>query len=531
MSEEPRDKRPYTQRFKIPKGAEDKMSAEEAELKKLEEDEARLKNEVELPFLYGWKWYKWARAFFDSANKINLLCAANQISKSSTQIRRCIDHATNQKLWPSLWQRSPTQFWYLYPTKSQVNAEFETKWKIFLPRGAMEHDEYYGWKVERKSGDILAIHFNSGVHVYFKTYAQDAQALQSGTCDELFCDEELPVELYEELMFRLSATDGYFNMVFTATLGQDYWRRAMEPDDEEEENLPQAFKQTVSLYEAMEYDDGTPSHWTLERIKAIEARCSTSLEVLKRVFGKFIVVGGRKYEAFDIKRHFKPKPVGYLFPKGWLIYAGADVGGGGGGEGHPSALCYVAVKPDFKQGRVFLGWRGDTETTTAGDVVNKHVELSKENKLANFSGRHYDWGSKDFGEIATRMGHPFAKAEKSHEIGEDVINTLFKNDMVFIYDDPELRKLGAELATLKKSTNKRTAKDDFADAFRYCVTKIPWDWTVISEPIAPDENPEDKLTDMQRQVRDRRKEMDLGDKNEKDRIEAEFDEWNEAYGD
>jgi len=63
-----------------------------------------------LPHLYSWPWYPWARAFFESRNKINLLCAANQISKSSTQIRKCIHWATATELWPSLWKTTPRQF-------------------------------------------------------------------------------------------------------------------------------------------------------------------------------------------------------------------------------------------------------------------------------------------------------------------------------------------------------------------------------------------------------------------------------------
>jgi len=67
---------------------------------------------------------------------------------------------------------TPTQFWYLYPTSTQVNIEFETKWKQFLPKGEYKNDPIYGWHEEKKDGNIIAIHFNSGVHLYFKTYAQ-----------------------------------------------------------------------------------------------------------------------------------------------------------------------------------------------------------------------------------------------------------------------------------------------------------------------------------------------------------------------
>ena len=479
-----------------------------------------------LPFLYGWPWYRWARTFFESANKEgNFLCAANQISKSSTQIRKAIHWATDTNLWPDLWLRKPSQFWYLYPTQKQVNAEFETKWKLFLPTGSYKDDPYYGFTVEKYRGDILAIHFNSGVHIYFKTYMQNAASLQSGTCDAIFCDEELPEDLYAELKFRTTASDGYFNMVFTATLGQEFWRKVMEPEKGEEETFPGAHKQTVSLYDAMTYEDGRVSQWTMERIKQIEAQCPTANDVLKRVYGKFIVIGGRKYESFDIKRHVKPK---HPLSKNWVIYAAVDPGSGG--RNHPPAILFLAVKPDYRQGRFFLGWQGDDgKNYTNGDVFEKYVEMKKEHKLV-VTQAWYDWSSKDFHLIAERNGEAFSKAEKDHEIGVDVLNTLFKNDMLAIYEDPELQKLAAQLASLKATTLKRNADDDLADCARYSAAKVPWDWTAITGATLEEETPEKPMNDMQRQVADRRKAFDDNNERERQRVEDEFAEWNEAYG-
>lgn len=523
-------------------GEQKKLSTEQIqkEWERLNELERRM----DLPFIYGWKWYGWAKKFFDSTNRINLLCAANQISKSSTQIRKCINWATDVTLWPSLWSRRPVQFWYLYPTGKQVDAEFETKWSLFLPQGEMKNDPVYGYTVDRKRGGVQAIHFNSGVHVYFKTYNQDAQALQSGTCDAIFCDEELPVDLYSELMFRLSASHGYFHMVFTATLGQEYWRQVMEPRDGEDELLPQAFKQTVSLYDSQYFEDGTASHWTSARVKEIEDRCVSMAEVQKRVHGRFIVVGGRKYEQYDVHRHIKEA---HRVPPNWHIYAGADPGSGGkiseeaafsagpnsatkNRRPHYPALIYVAVAPDFKKGRVFLGWIGDDGGRyTAGDVVDNHMRLVKEHKL-KLAGRAYDFASRDFYEIALRNGETWTKANKSHGDGEQILNTLFKFDMLMLYDTPEVRKLSNELSTLQKETIKRNAMDNLCDALRYCVLNIPWDWTAIEEKLKVDPELPDDLNDMQRQVKDRRDQMVDSDKKEQERITDEFEEWNGAYG-
>lgn len=488
-----------------------------------------------IPFLYGWPWYKWAREFYESHDKICLLTAANQISKSSTQIRKCLNWATDQELWKELWIRKPTQFWYLYPTGGQVAAEWATKWPQFLPSGRYKTDETYGWELIGSEKKPTGIKFNSGVYIFFKTYGQNVAALQTGSCDAIFCDEELPEDLYSELKFRTAATDGYFNMVFTATMGQEFWRLTMEPGEEEDEKFPDAHKQTVSLYDAMFYEDGTPSPWTKARIKRMEDQCPTDNEILKRIHGKFLVsTDDKKYPSFDIKRHIKKA---HPIPKHWQTYSAVDLGSGGSNRDssgrkkvpHFPSICFVAVSPDYRSGRVFKGWLGDDgKKYTAGDVFLKWRELADGLVIVrNF----YDWGSSDFGEIARRNGVPFEKAEKGHDIGEQYINTLFKNDMMFIYDEPELAKLPRELARLKKATLKKNAVDNFADSFRYAVTKVPWDWIAITGAgIEPEETLEKPMNDMQRQIAERRKEFDGNQEREQQRIEEEFRECNESYG-
>ena len=477
-----------------------------------------------LPHRYGWKWYVWAREFFESRNHLNFLCAANQISKSSTQIRKCIEWATNKALWPQLWDREPNLFWYLYPERSVATAEFKLKWvREFLPRGEFKDDPVYGWREFYKRGEIDYIEFNSGVSVYFKTYAQDTQHLQTGTVYAIFCDEELPEEYYPELDARLNASKGYFHMVFTATLGQDFWRRCIEPDEGDEVVFPQAAKWTASLYDSMYYEDGTPSHWTADKIAFVKAKCKSHDEVQKRIYGKFIVLSDRIYPHFSAVKHVKRA---HPIPPSWLWYAGADPGSGGA-HGHPAALCYVAVSPDYRQGRVVFGWRGDKIETTNDFVVRKHIELKSKYKISP-ELQFYDWANKDFQLTARGLGETFLKADKSHDTGEGLLNTLFENDMLIIYEDEdgELSKLCRELSSLKKKTLKKHAKDDFCDALRYAVSRIPWDLSGIVgkkseyvEPEKPEDDPE-KLQMMERRG------MTFGHVEKKDEVQAEFDEWN-----
>lgn len=448
-------------------------------LARLELLEKKLALKDGLPHLYGFPHYKWSRAFFESRNKNCFLTAANQIGKSSVQIRKMIHWATDEKIHKELWpRRPPKQFWYFYPTKEVTMIEFYEKWEPeFLPRGAFKDHPRYGWRMEKKDKEPWAVHFNSGVTIYFKSYSQKLKDLQSGTVDYIACDEELVTDYWEELNFRRTATDGYFSMVFTATLGQEMWRRTMEERGKETEVLPDAHKQSVSLYDCLVYEDDSPSPWTRERIKRIENSCKSEMEVQRRVHGRFVVDEGLKYPGFSRGVNVRALPP--VEPADWQIYAGVDIGQGGG-KGHPSAIAFVAVRRDYKFARVFRGWRGDYEHTTAGDTFRKYQELKGDMQMM---AAFYDWNSKDFFMIATRANEPFVPAEKSHSIGEQVLNVLFKNGMLVIDDIPELDPLVQELATLPVTQPKNRAKDDFIDAVRYAVTKIPWDWSAIKDEI------------------------------------------------
>lgn len=438
-----------------------------------------------LPHRYDKDWYTWAWDFYKSTNKMCLLCAANQISKSSSQIRKQIEWAGNKKLWPKLWATEPKQFWYLYPDASTATSEFETKWVEFMPRGAYKDHETFGWRLVRGDKRMADyIQWNSGVRTVFKAYTQNVKNLQAGTAHYIACDEELPEELLSELQARLFATDGYFTMVFTATLNQDLWKLAIEGEGDIEK-FPEAFKQQVSMRDCITYKNGKPGAFTEERIRQIEAGCRSEQERLRRVDGRFITELGRKYAQYDATRHLKAT---FSIPGDWKKYAAVDLGGGG--TGHPPAICFVAVRPDHRLGIAYKGWKGDDGPTyTNGDVFNKFLELRGTDLCVL---QKFDQQAKDFGTIATRAGESFQPSDKSHERGEDVINTLFKNDMLHIFDTQELQKLGTELSSLMKNTPKRKAKDDFADSFRYCVVDIPWDWSALKGLATDDER---KLVD------------------------------------
>lgn len=454
-------------------------------LHKIELLEQKLTLHSGLPHLYGFPFYKWAREFFDSTNKFNFLCSGNQLSKSSTQIRKAIHWATYKPLWPTLWLTPPQQFWYLYPNQDVVRIEVTKKWvPEFLPRGEYRKHPIYGWELGKEKGDITAIHFNSGVSIFFRTYSVQASALQASSPHAIFCDEELPFELFPELSKRLLATDGHFHMVFTATLGQEEWRETIE-ERGQKERFKEAAKWQISLiHDCRVYEDGSLSPWTDERITRAINSCSTEAEVNQRIHGKFVVATGKRYESFSSKNIVEATHPKWQIGKDWVYYSGVDIGSGGQ-SAHPAAIHFVAVSPDYKRGIVFRGWRGSrNDITTASDILEKLVELRGNLIMAM---QTYDYASKDFYTIATRAGESFVPADKARDSGDAILNTLFKNDMLVVYDIEELYPLISELKNLKKDTVKMHIKrekghvlDDAVDSLRYAVTRIPWAWDSIT---------------------------------------------------
>lgn len=450
-------------------------------LRKLELLERKKRMQVGLPHLYGNKLYRWQREFYDSTNKEIFVCSANQIGKSSIQIKKIIRLATDPSLWKKFWpHRTPNQFWYLYPSSYVATVEFEKKWMSeFLPRYEYKDDPVFGWKEEYNGKWIQAIHFNSGISLYFKTYTQNPQDLQTGTVDYMGFDEELLEILVPELQARLFASNGYLSGVFTPTLGQEFWRETIEVRGYRE-RFPNALKLQVSMYDCLLYEDGTPSFWSKERIDKIKSGCKSEAEVQRRIYGKFVLDEGLKYPGFTQDNVIEPKKI----PEDWVIYIGVDAGSGGK-KNHPAAVTFTAMRPDMKLGYVFHGKRFDDEVTTASDVIHWVREEKRSLKNA-VNGIFFDYSSFDMGELSARMGEGWQRAEKSHLIGEQILNVGFKNEMLFIFNTEALQPLILEFKSLKIETPKNMAHDDAIDSCRYSVSRIPWCWEDVGlKPKGP----------------------------------------------
>lgn len=509
----------------------------QAKLEKLALLEERERLRFELPHLYRDKEYAWSKKFRESKAKRLVCTAANQIGKSTVHYKRIIDFITDVKRWPERWPKlhslglKPTKFLFLMPDSKTMTAEFEDKFMPLLPRGQYKDDPHYGWKKPFYSnGRIESLEFLNGITLEFLTYSQDTANIQARTAAYVAADEELPEHFYPELALRMESQDGYFSIVFTATRGQNFWREITEDRSNWTEQDVEVMQ--ISMYDCQAFLDGTEGLWPADKIKRVESRLRSPAEIQRRVWGRFVVSEGLKYPTFNRSRHLVK---GHHLPSDWLYYAGCDYGGGGTdtettSASHPSSIGILAVSPDYTKARVVRCWRGDGELTTSEDVVKKYVELST--GLPPIITCFYDWGAKDLGTFATRLGLPFQPAEKSHEIGESTLNTLFKMDALKIHDNSgDHEKLCRELESLLNKTNKRVAKDDLIDgALRYPCAKLPWNWEKITSALPVPEK-EKTLSPSEQEAMERRtgNHPDPFEIDALTDIESEMSFWNDLH--
>ncbi len=391
-----------------------------------------------LPHLYGHPWYDWSYEFFHDMSRNAFLTAPNQVGKSSALIKKVIHFATEPKIWKKVWNKKPTQFWYLYPSLTQATTEFHEKWvKENLPSGKMKTSEKYGWsEVYGAQKNISAIHFKNGVSIYFKSYMQSVSSLQTSTVYFIACDEELPVKYWTELTMRRDAVDGLFNLVFTATLSQRFWFEVMELRGKENERFPDAYKRSVSLYECQEYKSGKKAPWTLEKIKRRESECESKEEILVRVNGRFRPYKTGIYSNFDDKKNVIEKK--FIVPKGWHKVIGAYNPKDSSG----CAVCALAVSKDRQKCVIY--YANKINKTTVETIAQYRAELG------SVPAKFVNAEASDFHAIAQSGGEYFLETKMPRDGAKELVNTLFYTKILEVSKFDNCNDLTLQLQTIQE---------------------------------------------------------------------------------
>ena len=175
-------------------------------------------------------------------------------------------------------------------------------------------------QIYREDGGICTI--------YFRSYEQGRENLQSLTADYVYCDEEPPQDVYAELMARLNATGGHFAMAFTPLKGltllvQEYWNH----------DNPDKFLTCMNIYEV---DHIAKFPDKIARIKSSFSGLSEA-EREARMMGIPAMGSGTVYPVSDDSISCEA----FEIPRSWPRIAGLDFGRGE----HPIACAWIAFDP------------------------------------------------------------------------------------------------------------------------------------------------------------------------------------------
>lgn len=312
-------------------------------------------------------------------------------------------------------------------------------------------------QVRRRDGSICTI--------YFRSYEQGRENLQSLTADLVYCDEEPPQDVYAEMMARLAATGGHFMMAFTPLKGmtpivQEYWNG----EDKDKELF------CMSIYEV---DHIAKFPEKIAQIRSMYAGLSEQ-EREARMMGIPAMGSGVVYPVDDSVL----KCEAFQIPSDWKRIAGLDFGRGE----HPIACVWCAFDPEgccyvydcFKLTRV-----GDSEIASQILSRGNYIPVSwphdfmRSSGISSINGLEKTEGWK-YKEIYEKYGIPFtdtnAKTEEGStrveagivEIRQAMIEGKFR---VFSH----LSEWFKEKATYlyKEDGTVTKEKDDLLDATRY----------------------------------------------------------------
>lgn len=519
------------------------------------------------PFLH-YNLYDWQEEFLECSHHKQFLTSANQTGKTFSMQLKAHKMSTDQDWRRKQWGiYQPRMGWYVLPSQDTINDLYYSKWEPeILAKGEHKESGPYAWRVIKKAYDIKGIYFPATQFTLsFVSLGASAQNLQARTLGFVVFDEEPDISKLGEIEMRCASYNdpetglplSLLIFGFTPTSGQEYFKRIFSFNDEKFfKNIPEeivqkhfpdrllvtereaelelepasnlVWKRRVNMFDCMRFKDGRPGRYTEARIRQLINSQKTEREVKIRIFGSFEKEhdGGKVYSEFDRVRCFLPYGDNLLdsYKKNGFFTAGIDYGSG---TNHASAICITWVSNDFKKVRPYFLWKGEKGiSTTADDVVKKYIEMTR--------GLHvkwpfYDWAAADLKVIAQRMGIIFYKAEKNHEIGVNLLNTLMKNNMFEVLvrkDDPFPAEFATECETITHEQVKKNRIDDLSDAVRYSIAGIAHLFNLIE--LNPDFEPpvEEKVNDPAVVETDRRDwTKNKKTKSWEDEIDEELNDW------
>lgn len=238
------------------------------------------------------------QAFHDSKSKIRLIFGGNRSSKSTAGSYTVLKSALESR----------KKIWVCGETFQDSIAIQQKKISELVPRGQVKYgsfDDINGY-TNRK------LQFKNGSLITFKSYDQGAGAFQSDDIDEIWNDEEPPLDIVKEQKMRLIDRDGKMIISMTSLKGiTDFIRDYFEDCDILETRYAPLVKKELPIH-ARKGPCETFFLWTTDNRYIDQNRLMEEVALMPetdrlcRIYGMPTNLAGKIYMSFGRDTHVIP---------------------------------------------------------------------------------------------------------------------------------------------------------------------------------------------------------------------------------
>lgn len=433
--------------------------------------------------------YPKAMEFFKagSTHKLRMFSAPNGCGKSFALTYELVCHLTGE--YPDWWegarQENPKQWWILVPSADLFQSSMQ---RLLMGNSLNEDDigtglipkhllvDYSGWpsvagcvrsiKVRHKNGHIVTVEI--------KSTKQDREDIQAANLDGLLEDEEPPLDIHTEALFRLRPGAnkpmgllmlGYSPIKGLSPLTLEWMPQAIPPKGQHPID-PDKYVVHISSM------DDIP-HVTGEWKRIAMANCPPHL-VSARLHGLPGLGSGQIYPYLEEQVFCKPFQIPEHWPKAFALDFGF----------HCTAVLWGAKDPNTGILYIYSEYYMQQHQTAQVHALNIRAKGDWIKGLCDPSGGGRQDDGRMLKDLFEAEGLDLLPADNSLIAGITRNCNMFENGTLKIFDHLEMTRQEFRLYRFdEKKPNEpaRNQKDHAMDCLRYITNNDLWDFVASIE--------------------------------------------------
>jgi PBSX family phage terminase large subunit len=379
--------------------------------------------------------------FHRRKEKIRLLLGGNQSGKTISTTWEVVNYCR---------QHPGTLAWACTESYELVGEALYPRYEALISTAEIDNIAWLNYA----KGIPSRLRWKNGSLVVFKSYEQGRKKFQAAGVDIIQLDEEPPKDIYMECLARTSATNGQIIFSMTPLQGKTYVHDDLYLKAPTSEHI---WCETISYLE---------NRFIPDEEKQVLIELYGEDEIPRRVYGLWTMLEGAVWKELNEDVHFIPR---FPIPRDWRRIRSIDLG-----YEDPFCCLWLAESPKKE---IFVY----QEYYKSATLLKDHAKAIQERDEWGLADDKLD--GLDQGIVASISDHERQEraelesygihtqpANKAVELGIQIVNRLFKAEMLYIFDDLEHTKQESRNYRYKPGTELPIKKNDHTqDPMRYGV--------------------------------------------------------------